>query len=1005
MSDDLTRWNRAGRERFRYVDGNAATFLEEVRLALLSRFLADPPAENPGVDSGRSLDWWKTIWAAPPDASVDSAARQELDTQLAEIRTRLRWGGPLGSSPLWVPLPARRELEGERSERLLAQYEAPRQDLGWETVRAFARAAHLLGEHLNAQANEGFLGTATQWESVRRLVAMLDVRPAPPASASTILTFAAKEGVRGKVARGFQVKHSPPEGGAAVLFETLDELEVDAALNLLRPRDFDRNPEPVSGDRLELAGRVPGLKVGEPLILEDEASGKLHAHRIRGVLEAPDATWVDVSPAVRSGVARGRARIHLVPKDRLVPIGPAAHGAQVGSVLYLAEEPVGLQPGEIVWISDGRETLYRRVQDVRQRRLIFAQDLGGLAVDHTVVGRAIPLPIHGRQQRAVEEPQVRQAGAEATVVVLKLSGDWSRLTGQRVGDLVPGAGGKPEVRTYSVMSADYLPIVPSSAQLPDAGYTQLRLEWTHAQDARNPQALLAPPLGGLWRADRFLIEEPDGLPLELRTGKPKKSAGGDLAVVVRGGRLAWTRLAAVEIGAEEARLRATAWQDRGGAPFFLADTIVYSHFEKQARLAGWQENPTPLSGNQVPLALPELPAALRPGRLLVAGLLGRPGKVKTLTVASAEPDLLVLNGLLPDGATHANLLLWGNAALAGHGEAREEKVLGSGDGARSHQSFVFQERNLAFVADPAQPAGVRADVEVKVGERTWHQVASFVDSGPTDPHYTVRITEDGWLEFGFGDGRRGRRLPTGANNVRLRYRVGTGLAGNLPAGRLEKPARPHPLIAEVRQPLPATGGNDVEGVESMRTSAPGSVATLGRAVSLEDFGRLAASQSSLWQARAFSLPTGLGRQESIRVVVVPAGGGPLGDLEATVRVFLEANALPGVSVRVDAYQSVAFALKVEVQVDSSEFDPVQVVAAVRARLFEELSLRRRALGQVLRIAEIYNSVEAVPGVANSRVTIDQDSRITHVAAPPDHVVYLDPDRPGQLQVSATEFEL
>ena len=35
---DLTRWNRAGLKRFRYVDGNAITYLEALRLAMRLAF-------------------------------------------------------------------------------------------------------------------------------------------------------------------------------------------------------------------------------------------------------------------------------------------------------------------------------------------------------------------------------------------------------------------------------------------------------------------------------------------------------------------------------------------------------------------------------------------------------------------------------------------------------------------------------------------------------------------------------------------------------------------------------------------------------------------------------------------------------------------------------------------------------------------------------------------------------------------------------------------------------
>ncbi len=495
------------------------------------------------------------------------------------------------------------------------------------------------------------------------------------------------------------------------------------------------------------------------------------------------------------------------------------------------------------------------------------------------------------------------------------------------------------------------------------------------------------------------------MPRDLVTTVPKKTAAGDLAAVVSGGRVAWARLGAVEVDTarEQATLRAEAdWRDRGGAPYFFAGTTVYGHFEHRVRLAGWDRNDQPLAGSEVPLA--QVPAALRSGRIVFLGRLDQPGAGRVAKVGEVRDRSIVLDAVLPEGSTYGNLVLRGNTVAAGHGEAKEERVLGSGDASQSGQVFVLRDKGVSFVADSNHPAGVRADIEVRVGDRAWQQVPTLADSGPADPHFVLRMTEDGGLELTFGDGRNGRRLPTGTNNVRIAYRVGTGLAGNLPPGRLEKPARPHPLIEAVRQPLPATGGNDMEAIESLRATAPASVSTLGRAVSLADFGRLAASQSSLWQARAFPLPAGIGRQESVRVVVVPAGGGPLDGLAVSLQAFLEAHALPGVAVRVERYTSVAISLHVTLQIKTAEFDPDRVLAAVRERLLEAFGLRGRRMGQALRLGEIYHVVEGVSGVSNSLCVLDGDPARNHVVAPPDGVVHLDAEQ-SSLIVVYKEFEL
>ncbi|HWM92805.1 MAG TPA: baseplate J/gp47 family protein [Thermoanaerobaculia bacterium] len=1001
---DLTRWNRAGLPRFRYVDGNAASYLEELRLALLSRFL-DPAPDPDAPDLGASLDWWKALWKNPPQDPAEKAAVEAL---LTEVQSRLRWKGPAGTGPLWVHPPDRRELETEESQRLADQYEAGRGDLAWELVRSFARGVHVLTEHLDAYANEGYLGTATQWESVRRLVSMLDVRPAPPASASTLLALDAKAGRQGTVVRGFQVKHSPPEGGAPVFFESLEDLEVDASLNELRPRDHDRNPAPALGSRIDLEGRVKGLKAGEPLVLEDERNGSLHGYVIQSVSEGEAVTSVEVAPAVASQIPKGYAIVHAGPKERVAPLAPASKGVQLGKALQLTEEPVGLLPGDVVWISDGKQPRYRQVQNVRGRQVLFDDDLGELRVDQTVVGRPFVLPVNQVVSREITRDN--SGTLQATILVVKVAGDWTRLAGVWLADKRL-KDGKKLLPPYQAIGADFRPAGSVIDGVPDsnAGYTLLRLEWKHDVDLFNPQSLLAPPPGGgIWRADRFLEKTSGKLPPAITTVLPKKAAAGDLAVVSSGKTLAWTRLDSIEADADagEAVLRASAasgWQDRGGGPFFLAETRVFTKFERSARILGWDANPTPLAGASFP-APAVIPAPLRPGRTVLVELDDVPAGAVGARIVAVTDKEITLDRPLPAGARQDNLLLRANAVLAGHGESKPERALGSGDASRSDQTFRFDEAGVSFVADPGQPSGVRAAIEVRVGDRVWQQVPTLADSGPADPHYTVRMTEDGGVELAFGDGRNGRRLPTGVNNVRLSYRSGTGLSGNLPAGRLVKPARPHPLIEAVRQPLPATGGNDMEGVESMRATAPASVSTLGRAVSLEDYGRLAASQSSVWQARAFALPTGLARQDSVRVVVVPAGGGEIGTLGTAVRAFLTAHALPGVSVQVDPYQPVPVDLRVTLQIVTAEYDPERVVEAVRARLLAIFGLRGRKLGQALRLSEIYRVVEAVSGVANSLCILNNDPKLARVEAPADGVASL--DAAGSfLTVTYKEFEL
>ena len=201
---DLTRWNRSGLDRFRYIDGNAVTFLEILREATASRF---------------------------PDY-------QGMEMTL-----------PAGDTP---------SERIKRTEELLKQYNAPRRDLLWEILRGMARSCHVLAKHIDIYANEGYLKTATQWDSVRSLVEMIDYHPAPPASAATLLALEIKAEKKGILSKGFQVKNLPASG-PSVVFETLDDLAVDADFNAMRLSGYGCSQELFWGKSLVIEGKVEGL--------------------------------------------------------------------------------------------------------------------------------------------------------------------------------------------------------------------------------------------------------------------------------------------------------------------------------------------------------------------------------------------------------------------------------------------------------------------------------------------------------------------------------------------------------------------------------------------------------------------------------------------------------------------------------------------------------------------------------------------------------------------------
>ena len=87
----------------------------------------------------------------------------------------------------------------------------------------------------------------------------------------------------------------------------------------------------------------------------------------------------------------------------------------------------------------------------------------------------------------------------------------------------------------------------------------------------------------------------------------------------------------------------------------------------------------------------------------------------------------------------------------------------------------------------------------------------------------------------------GSTLPTGQNNIQANYRIGSGLSGNVAAGSITT-LIDRPLgVSGVNNPQAATGGQDPQSVDDIRTNAPLSVLTLGRAVSITDYQNFAQS--------------------------------------------------------------------------------------------------------------------------------------------------------------------
>jgi hypothetical protein len=161
-------------------------------------------------------------------------------------------------------------------------------------------------------------------------------------------------------------------------------------------------------------------------------------------------------------------------------------------------------------------------------------------------------------------------------------------------------------------------------------------------------------------------------------------------------------------------------------------------------------------------------------------------------------------------------------------------------------------------------------------------VADFLSSGPNSRHATLEFDVDGFGIFTTGDGVAGKLPPVNAP-IRLDYRSGAAVDGNVGPDTITVNRGSSALAAAITNPRGATGwreaeGASPEGLEQLKISGPASLRIKQRAVSLQDYEDLAvsfvAANGSSPVARAKAIGEGFG-PKTVKLVVVGNGGAAL----------------------------------------------------------------------------------------------------------------------------------
>ncbi|MBB3317513.1 hypothetical protein FHT77_003402 [Rhizobium sp. BK181] len=382
--------------------------------------------------------------------------------------------------------------------------------------------------------------------------------------------------------------------------------------------------------------------------------------------------------------------------------------------------------------------------------------------------------------------------------------------------------------------------------------------------------------------------------------------------------------------------------------------------------------PKELAGNQLVLRATPGTVELGKGRriLIESGEVQHAATVTSASPVSAiageAPDhvLVSFTPSLPRPLTAVTVKA--NIANASHGETQPEEQLGHGDASRSFAEFKLQRMPLTYLPEPGNLFG-RANLEVRVNGVLWSPVPDLFGRKPSEEVYTVKTGDDGISTVGFGDGRTGRRLPTGVLAVTARYRKGLGLAGRMRPGQLALPLETPVGLRAVANPMASIGGADPEDRDDARRNAPNGVRTFGRVVSIQDFEWLALSTRLVIRATASWVWLGLGK--SVHVSVLGEGGIRVpADQLAQLASALSNARDPNWPLYLASLTQVPLTVSARI-VSDPRFERAAVMENAHAALMAAFRHDRITPGMPVHLSHVYAALQQAEGVVAADVDL------------------------------------
>ncbi len=854
-------------------------------------------------------------------------------------------------------------------------------DFGVLFVDLFTQMTAILNAYSDARMNESLLRTAQLERSLIDLAALLDYRLVPGASAAGLQAFLVKDGASGSLPANFKVQAPAVGATPTVVFETLASLAVASVRNRLRHYGYDRsgrvlllrNSAVATQDQTALLNaRYRSLRTGVPMIFDGGSFRETIA--LNASQETDGKTQIVWSPGVASAdrdapiadltvYARPKLNMRIVDSAR-------ADELTLGSTDVPVAKPGYFDDGAVVLVkSDGV--------------LMAARVLGRNSITHTLT---------------LSKGLIASLRRSATTVTR------AAHIGRASSRLRPGATSLTSATAFPAgntpQSGDYLLLADASG-----------IEVTTVAYVQGNTIVLSAPLNRALRATHgftagggFSISGAAGIYLfRVAARNPAHSSAarvmrvGDLPGVYQAGSTVLNLDKSYDGLTEKSLVAASDGQHHYSYVVRSAQTVegktrlivngtvagtlrvaqlqIFAGFEYAMRIDGYDRADGELIAGTSQLRLIGTGLGFSAGAYVILddGAVGQSASGVRLTqVAESNGVTLVsLARPLERKFQLADTIVYGNIVPTSHGASVAEEVLGSGNPDMPNQRFALRRTPVSFAPDATQPRGVSADLEVFVDDKRWTEVTSLADSAADDEHYVLEIDDEKITTVCFGDGMHGAPPSSGRNNIRARYRVGSGELGNVAVGALKQMPQALPFIATTVNPGATSGGVERETPERAKRGIAVRVRTLDRAVSLIDYAGLALTFSGVAKARAeFSRDKNTGVR-MIMLTIAASGGAALSATakDALYSFFSSRAPLRPTLVIRDARR---IAVKVALHVTLlNNFLQAQVLQRLLAALGSDLdsagefayfNFERRGLGDDLYLSDLYAAIEVIEGV-------------------------------------------